>query len=673
MRRLLLPLSLLLAAPAGCAHRATCPTPPATEAPAALTAPAAPPSGPTVVTQGALRLEGTPTVPEALRAAMFPYLEVRSADLAAVSDDGKAMLVATRFGATSQLHLVSTPLGARRQVTFGLESVRSGAFVPGRRDAFVFSRDVGGNENYQLYLADLAAGTTTLLTDGQSRHGGFAFSDDGRRLAYTSNARNGRDMDVWVLDLASPADRRVAFEVSGSWNVAGFTPDGARLVMVEFFSIEKSRVHVGELATRSVEHVTASLPDTSIRGVAQIPGSSDLLVLSNHTGEFVGLHRATRGAGGWTFRELPTGLAWDLEHLAVSPDGKRAAFAANADGASTLHLLDLASGKITAGPDLGGDMVAGLAWAKRADTLALTVAGPTRSGDAWSWDSKKGALTAWTESELAGLDPKALIRPTNFRYPSFDGRQIPAFIYRPTTPGPHAVVINIHGGPESQSRPYLSPAAQHLARSGSQRDSGVATIFPNVRGSDGYGKTWLSLDNGRLREDSVKDIGALLDWIATQPDLDASRVAVMGGSYGGYMVLASLVHYSDRLKAGIDVVGISDFVTFLENTAEYRRALRRAEYGDESDPAMRDFLRSISPLTHVDRIRSALFVAHGANDPRVPLSEAEQIAAAVRAAGKDVWLMVASNEGHGFSKRENRDMYLWLSVMFLEKHLKPAP
>ena len=668
MRRLLLPLSLLVASPTGCAHHTTCPSPPASEA-APETPPApAPPPGPSVVTQGALRLEGTTPVPESLRAAMFPYLEVRSANFTSVSDDGKAMLVATRFGATEQLHLVSTPLGARRQVTFGLESVRSGAFVPGRRDAFVFSRDVGGNENYQLYLADLAAGTTTLLTDGQSRHGGFAFSDDGRRLAYTSNARNGRDMDVWVLDLATPTERRVAFEVSGSWNVAGFTADGARLVMVEFFSIEKSRVHVGELASRSLEHVTASLPDTSIRGVAQIPGSSDLLVLSNHTGEFVGLHRASRGATGWTFRELPTGLGWDLEHLAVSPDGKRAAFAANADGASTLHIIDLATGRVSAGPSLGGDMAAGLGWAKKAEALALTVAGPTRSGDAVLWDPKKGSLTPWTESEMAGLDPKALIRPSNFRYPSFDGKPIPAFIYRPTTPGPHAVVINIHGGPEAQSRPYLAPAAQHLARS-----AGVATIFPNVRGSDGYGKTWLSLDNGRLREESVKDIGALLDWIATQPDLDASRVAVVGGSYGGYMVLASLVHYSDRLKAGIDVVGISDFVTFLENTAEYRRALRRAEYGDESDPAMRDFLKSISPLSHVERIRSALFVAHGANDPRVPLSEAEQIAKAVRAAGKDVWLMVASNEGHGFAKRENRDMYLWLSVMFLEKHLKPAP
>jgi dipeptidyl aminopeptidase/acylaminoacyl peptidase len=266
---------------------------------------------------------------------------------------------------------------------------------------------------------------------------------------------------------------------------------------------------------------------------------------------------------------------------------------------------------------------------------------------------------------MGGLDTTRLVEPTLIEFKSFDGMKIPAFYYRPAGPGPFPVVINIHGGPEAQARPYFSGFVQFLVS-----EAGIAVLDPNVRGSDGYGKTYLTLDNGARREDSVKDIGALLDWVAGQKDLDAKRVAVVGGSYGGYMVLASLVHFGDRLRAGVDVVGISSFITFLENTAEYRRDLRRVEYGDERDPEMRKKLEAISPLNHVDKIRSALFVAQGANDPRVPAGEAKQIVEAVRKAGKDVWFMLARDEGHGFQKKGNRDTFALLGIMFLEKHLE---
>lgn len=254
------------------------------------------------------------------------------------------------------------------------------------------------------------------------------------------------------------------------------------------------------------------------------------------------------------------------------------------------------------------------------------------------------------------------------RFPSFDGRQIPAFFYPAKAPGPRPVVVWIHGGPEAQARPEFSATIQYLTT-----ESGISVLVPNVRGSDGYGKSYLLLDNADKREDSVKDIGALLDFVAKQPDLDKSRVAVLGGSYGGYMVLASLTHFPERIVAGVDVVGISNFITFLENTSPYRRDLRRAEYGDERDPKMRDLLAKISPTNNVQRIRSALFVAHGANDPRVPAAEAEQIVSRVRQSGKDVWYMLAKNEGHGFTRKENRDAFALLSVLFLEKHLVQRP
>jgi len=280
-----------------------------------------------------------------------------------------------------------------------------------------------------------------------------------------------------------------------------------------------------------------------------------------------------------------------------------------------------------------------------------------------------GDLVRWTTSEVGGLDSSAFRTPELIEFPTFDNdgespRQIPAWIYKPRGTGPFPVVVSIHGGPEGQSRPSFSSTYQMW-----MDKLGVAVVIPNVRGSSGYGKSYLSLDNGFKREDSVRDIGALLDWITTQSDLDRERVAVFGGSYGGYMVLASAVHYSDKLKAAVDIVGISNFVTFLENTQDYRRDLRRVEYGDERDPAMRAHLEKISPLNNVDRITIPMLIAQGENDPRVPVTESKQVVEALRKQGQTVWFMNALNEGHGYRKKENRDIYQQATVLFLREHL----
>jgi dipeptidyl aminopeptidase/acylaminoacyl peptidase len=312
-------------------------------------------------------------------------------------------------------------------------------------------------------------------------------------------------------------------------------------------------------------------------------------------------------------------------------------------------------------------IISSLEFSPDGQTLGMTFARPDAPVDAYALDIASGELTQWTYSEIGGLDPSKFVVPDRIRVKSFDGREVPAYYYRPKVASgknPAAVLITIHGGPESQFQPYFSGALQFYVN-----ELGIAVIAPNVRGSSGYGKTYLKLDNAEKREDSVKDIGALLDWVAEQPELDAQRVAVSGGSYGGYMTLASLVHYGDRLKAGIDVVGIANFITFLESTAAYRQDLRRVEYGDERDPAMRKKLVEISPLTRADEIQSALLVIHGKNDPRVPFGEAEQIADKVRANKRDVWTVYASNEGHGFSKKDNADYARAVQVLFLKEHL----
>ena len=288
--------------------------------------------------------------------------------------------------------------------------------------------------------------------------------------------------------------------------------------------------------------------------------------------------------------------------------------------------------------------------------------------DAYSLELATGKLVRWTYSETGGLDPNVFVEPTAIEFTSFDGRQIPAWKYSPREASgekPSAVLILIHGGPESQYRPIFMSNVQFFVN-----ELGLTVICPNVRGSMGYGKTYLRLDNAEKREDSVKDIGALLDWISTQPQLDPQRVAVIGGSYGGYMVLASLTHYGNRLKAGIDEVGIANFITFLERTSAYRQDLRRIEYGDERDPQMRSVFERINPTARADKIQANLMVVHGRNDPRVPLFESQQIAEKVKSLGRTVWTVYADNEGHGFKKRENRNYLRAAVAMFLQQQLE---
>lgn len=641
--------------------------PPCPVVPEAPTQPevAKPTTDPGAAARGPLILENTPPIPPELSADLLRYLEARSASVAAISDDGKTLLVTTRLGASEQIYRVDTANGQRTQVTFEAEPVRQAAFVPGSPGAFVFVRDIGGNEQFQIYRTDPGQ-APVLLTDGKSRHGGFVFLPDGR-LVFTSNARNGKDMDLWLSDGKSASSARLLTETKGQWNPLDVSADGTTLAAQEFISIAEQRLHLVDLKTGQATSLTEA--GFAYRDALFDASGARLFVTTDRpvgtgTGEFVELHAVdlkTRVATSLTAK-----IPWNVEGISLSHDGRTLAATINQEGYSTLRLFDTKTLRELPKPEIPQGIVGAVRFAHKAGVLAFSFGGPTVNGDAYTFDLKSKKVMRWTRSELGGLDEAGFVAPELVRYPSFDGKSVPAFVFKPRGQGPFPVVISIHGGPESQARPSFNPLVQYLATR-----ANIAVLVPNVRGSDGYGKTWLSLDNGKLREDSVKDIGALLDWVATQPGLDKSRVAVIGGSYGGYMVLASLVHFGQRLVAGVDVVGISNFVTFLENTAAYRRDLRRAEYGDESDPAMREFLLSISPTTHVDKIQSALFVAHGANDPRVPLSEAEQIVAAVKKNGQDVWKMVAMNEGHGFAKRENRDAYLSLAVLFLQKHLAP--
>ena len=611
---------------------------------------------------GNLVTKRVPPLPADLLRELARYQNSRSA---ALQDWlGEGMLITTRFANTTQLHHVEAPLGMRRQISFHDEPV-GGARVPPVRNAegFVFLKDVGGSEFYQIFWQprDGAGGRrpARLLSDGKSRYIAPMWSPSGRLLAYSTTQRNGVDWDLHATNL--DGERLILQEGAGvGWTVDDWAPDEARVLISRYISVAESELYELDVYTGERERL---LPDVKAAfGTARYGGAGTVYFTSDHEGEFRRLYRLDRATGA--LRALTADTPWDVEGLAVSRSGERLAFTVNEEGMSRLVAVRLDTGAFIALPELPPGIVSGLRFHPDGDRLGFTLRSATTPSDAFSIDFNTRALTRWTRSELGDLPADALVAPELVRYRSFDDLSIPAFVYRPAAPGPHPVVVAIHGGPEGQARPGFSPTTQFYLN-----NLGVAVIAPNVRGSRGYGKTYLTLDNGRKREDSVRDIGALLDWIAANPDLDERRVAVSGGSYGGYMVLASLVHFGDRLVAGVDRVGISNFVTFLTNTQPYRQDLRRAEYGDERDPAMRVFLEAISPLTRADEITTPLLVAQGLNDPRVPASESAQLIAALEAHGVPAWYVLAEDEGHGFRKKTNRDYLTAVTTLFLQRHL----
>ncbi|GAB3512089.1 prolyl oligopeptidase family serine peptidase [Pseudoxanthomonas daejeonensis] len=633
-------------------------------------------------TTGNRTTENVPTVPAELMERLNRYQNTRAASLAGWTREG-CLLVSTRFAETAQAHRVCEPLGMREQLTFYPEPVTGLVPAPAQawRDGFVFAKDRGGDEFSQLYWFDEASRGTTLLTDGKrSQNSGAVVSRDGGLLAWSSTSRNGTDRDIWVRDTRSGQARAVLTE-GGSWGASDFSADGKRLLVSRYVSANESYPGELDLASGKLTMFPVDGGKASMGQFQYAPGGKGVFYISDE--DIDGKPQQFRtlrwhGPGMGAPKLLSAHIPWDVDEVRIAGDGRHLAYSTNEDGISRLHVLRLPGLEPVQLPALDRlpvGVIGNFDFSPDGKRLALDLNSATSPSDVYVLDLAGTGLARWTRSEVGGLDASTFVAPTLVRYPTFDEvdgkpRTIPAFYYRPAKPaasGRHPVLISIHGGPEGQSQPVFNPSVQFMLA-----DLGVAVLVPNVRGSSGYGKDYLQADNGPLREDSVKDIGALLDWIAQQPELDPSRVAVMGGSYGGYMVLSSLMHYSERLRAGIDVVGISDFRTFLKNTEDYRRDLRRAEYGDERNPAMAAFFEKIAPLNHADRIRAPLFVAQGRNDPRVPWTEAVQIVEAVRGNGQPVWYLEFADEGHGFRKKANSDYFSAASMLFLQQHLLGA-
>lgn len=631
---------------------------------AALTLTALPAKTVERVERGQLVLEGIPPVPDRTTQRLAQYLNSRGASLQDWSPGG-GIVISTRFGNTSQLHLVDRPLGARRQLTFFDEPVRAAAVSPDHASLqLLFPKDTGGDEFYQIYRFDLRDGRYRMLTDGASRNGTLVWSNRGDRFAFYSTRRDGTNQDIYVANAATGGPPRRVYEAQGAWYVGDWSPDDERLLVERYVSINESYLYALDVESGALTPLDEGAEKTGYGGAMFARDGTGVFFTSDRGTEFRHLRFLDFETGETQI--LTDHIPWNVSDFDVSDDGRFLAFVTNENGIAKLHVTDLENSTELVPPRLPVGRVGGLEFSADGERLAMTVTTARSPSDAWVYRTATGELVRWTASEVGGLDTGGFIEPRLTSYPTFDEvagapRQIPAFVYEPAGDGPHPVLIYIHGGPESQWRPGYYATFQYYAR-----ELGLAVIAPNVRGSAGYGKSYLKLDNGFKREDSVRDIGALLDWIAANPQLDEERVIVYGGSYGGYMVLASMVHYNERLLGGIESVGISNFVTFLRNTQSYRRDLRRAEYGDERDPAMHDFLQRISPNNAAAKITKPLLIAQGLNDPRVPVSESEQMVAEIRGNGGEVWYLLAKDEGHGFRKKANRDVFYGVVVTFLE-------
>jgi dipeptidyl aminopeptidase/acylaminoacyl peptidase len=614
-----------------------------------------------------LVVQGIPPIPASLAEEVRRYTESRSASPLDWHPTRRELLVSTRFGNVPQVARVQAPGSAPAQLTNFEEPIGSGVYEPREGRYFLFLKDVGGNEFANIYRFDVADGRVSQLTSGARAQNGLPlWNRAGDRVAFSSTARNGADRDIWVMDPADSASKRLVMEnTGGGWGVEDWSPDGRTLLVSEYESVNRSHLWLVDVASGQRTAFTPRGADSVAYGDAEFaPDGRSVYVTTDQGAEFQRLARMDVQSRQVT--PLTADIPWDVDGFELSPDGRTIAFVTNEEGISRLYLLDVASGRYRRMESVPVGVIGGVRWHPSGQEVGFSLNSARSPTDAYSVDVRTGALTRWTESDLGGLVASELSEPTLVRWPTFDGRTISGFLYRPPArfTGRRPVIINIHGGPEGQSRPVFLGRSNYFLN-----EQGVAIIFPNVRGSTGFGKTFVKLDNGTRREESVRDIGALLDWIATQPDLDPSRVMVTGGSYGGYMTLAVATNYADRICCALDVVGISHFGTFLRNTESYRRDLRRAEYGDERDPEMAAYFERISPLNNAARITKPLFVVQGGNDPRVPMSEAEQIVARVRQGGTPVWYLMARDEGHGFRKKGNQDFQFYATVLFIRQNL----
>ena len=612
---------------------------------------------------GTATLQNVPEVPAEVTAAVQRYQNYRAASFQDWLSDG-SILIATRFGSTQQIHRVTAPGADRTQITFQSEPVAGATTIPGTQ-RFVFARDTGGDEWFQIYSAGIT-GEPQQLTEAGTRNQSIAFSPDGQMIAWARATKGSAEYAIYVADPSDPRTVKSVYREAGSVGPSDVSADRTQVLFTRDISNRESKLFVLDLASGKTKEIAPKAGKVRYADARFARDGRSVYVISDRNSDFGRLVQIDIASG--KDMVLTPDLKWDVDTFTISDDDRLLAYSVNEDGFSKVVVRDLVTRRALLQPELPRGVLQSMAFSPDKSKLAFDLSTATSAGDVWTWDVAGAQLSRWTNSELGGLDPSKLAEPQLVRFNSFDGQSISALVYRPagiTADFKTPVIMDIHGGPEGQTRPSWNVGAQYFAGM-----LGATVILPNVRGSTGYGRRYADLDNAEKREDSVKDIGALLDWIAAQPNLDKNRVAVYGQSYGGYMSLAVSTHYANRLVGSVERYGISDFASFLKNTEAYRRDNRRAEYGDERSPKMQAVFKRIAPLANVAKITKPMLVMQGANDPRVPKSESDQVVAGIRANGVETWYVIFADEGHGFLKKPNNDLRREVETVFLRKLFK---
>lgn len=616
---------------------------------------------------GNLVIENIPAIPISVAAKANQYGESRAATLYSWHPVRREILIGTRFADVGQVHSVKMPGGARTQLTFFPDRVSDALYAPSG-EYFVFHKDVGGGEWYQYYRYDLPSGDITLLTDGKSRNTDAIFAHHGNRIAYASTRRTGQDTDLWVMDATDPKSDHMLLQLAGGgWAPLDWSPDDKKILLEEGISANETYLWVVDTASGEKKLLTpkGGPEQISYEVAAFSKDGKGIYVTTDRDSEFHRLAYFDLASMQPTY--LTSDIKWDVDSFDLTEDGKSIAFVTNEDGVSKLYLLDTATRKYHSVTGIPTGLIGDIKFHKNSHDLGLVIISAKSPADVFSLDTRNGKVERWTESETGGLNPANFVEPDLVKWQTFDGKTLSGFLYKPDAnkfPGKRPVIVNIHGGPEGQSRPGYRGRDNYYIN-----EMGIAILFPNVRGSTGYGKTFLKLDNGMHRDDTYKDIGALLDWVKQNPSLDGGRIMITGGSYGGHMTWATATFHDDKIRCSLPIVGMSNLVTLLEHTEAYRRDLRRVEYGDERDPKMREYLEHIAPLNNSEKIHKPVFAVVGKNDPRVPWTESRQMLDKLKSNGVPTWFLMANDEGHGYAKKKNQDYQFYATVMFVRQFL----
>lgn len=612
-----------------------------------------------------LVVDGIPKIPASLAQKVNRYTNAYGFRLAGWDSTNREVLLKNLAG--SETWILRATAGSSPKIISLIPTGVYDVYYQPQAKYLVYNKDADGSDSFQFYLYDIATNKSTLITDGKSRNTEPIWSNAGDRIIYSSSPPNGNGVDLSVINPSDPKTNRLIAEGRGNYLKAyDWSPDDRRVVFCDFASNTVSTLWMIDVASgektllgpkRGKEEEYYDSPQFSKDG-------NGIYVITDRESEFRRLAYLDLPARNYKY--LSDHIRWDVEDFKLSPDGKTLAFITNEDGVSRLHLLDTKTGRERQSPSLPMGIISDIKWHNNSIDLAFNLRSSRTPNDVYSLEINAGKAEQVYKGVTGGVDLEKLPQPERISWRSFDGKIISGFLYRPpsTFTGKRPVIINIHSGPEEQYRPEFGYYNNYFLN-----ELGVVMIFPNVRGSSGYGKSFHRLDNGTLRVHASKDIGALLDWIRAQADLDADRVLVQGASYGGYLALAVATSYGERICAVLSDSGISNLVTFNENTAGWRRDLQRQEFGDERDPKTREFLERTAPVNNAFKIKKPLFIIQGKNDPRVPFTQAQQMVEAVKKNGTPVWYLLAKDEGHDWNKKGNRDFRSYAIALFVQEHL----